>query len=49
MKKLVMEYHESRNQKVEILKTVLESDGFQVIINPRNDVENLGLLFANKK
>lgn len=47
IKKLVMEYHEDKNHKVEKLKAVLGKAKFKIGIYPRQQVDNIGLLAAS--
>lgn len=47
--KLVMEYHENKDHKVNILRQTLEDTGFKVRVFPRKQVETIGLLTAKRE
>jgi len=46
IKKLVIEYHESKNWRVNKIISILEKAKFEVKVFPRKQVKNIGLLAA---
>lgn len=48
VKKLVMEYHEDMNRKIDKLNSLMTEAKFKTVIFPREQVTNIGLLSAQK-